>query len=507
VHYVLYNDRMVTPLVALVRDHIPNVFILFMTRATLACEALIPVALLQPMARPWARRAVIVAMCTLHLAFGTAMTLGPFAWSCCVFATLLFTPEDWEIASSTMRRARRARVVVLDPRSGAAVLACRILARLDRFELLRFVEEEGLETGLGFRDPGRDGARLGRVDALADVIACLPLGPCIAWIPRLPVVRGVADAFLAALERRDVSAFFGIRVPERTPPEPAVTEPEAAPVSATMVVASVVVVAAAIALAIKLDRPFLGLAIIVAVTSVTMIVDANIVLRPPTFKKTSRAVVVGLRELLILGMIVAEADQAGTELWCINRRIKVPQPEPLATMVHKLRFLQGWFMFSPQPVMDDGTIVVDAVTVDGRHIDPFEDGKPPDFDLLSAKSLYLSQIWGDYFNRMKDSGYSGYRTAMQDYIYRYPERTRRPEDAIASGDVYWVHDLNPRWNETQSYNLQRDKLFSFTNPRVPQAPVPTPKPPPVTLPGPAQPPAQPSPPQQVPKGDGLQVGR
>jgi hypothetical protein len=221
-----------------------------------------------------------------------------------------------------------------------------------------------------------------------------------------------------------------------------------------------------VALAIKLDRPFLGIAIVAAVTCVTMVVDAAIVLTPATFAQMGRAVVSGLREVLIMAMIVAECDQAGTELWCINRRIKVPQPEPLATMVHKLRFLQGWFMFSPQPVMDDGTIVVDAVTVDGRHIDPFEDGKPPNFDLLTAKSLYLSQIWGDYFNRMKDNGYSGYRTAMQDYIFRYPERTHRQEDAIASGDVYWIHDLNPRWNDTNSYNLQKDKLFSFTNPRV-----------------------------------------
>src|SRR6185437_579603 len=105
---------------------------LFMTRSTITMEALIPVVLLQPLARPWARRVVIASMCTLHLAFGSSMTLGPFAWACCVFATLLFTTNDWEIASRTMRRARRARVVAFDPRSGAALLACRVLARLDQ---------------------------------------------------------------------------------------------------------------------------------------------------------------------------------------------------------------------------------------------------------------------------------------------------------------------------------------------------------------------------------------
>jgi hypothetical protein len=54
---------------------------------------------------------------------------------------------------------------------------------------------------------------------------------------------------------------------------------------------------------------------------------------------------------------------------------------------------------------------------------------------------------------------------MQEYIYRYPERTHRPDDAIVSGDVYWVHDMNPLWNHTASFNLQKNKLFSFSNPR------------------------------------------
>jgi hypothetical protein len=470
VHYVLYNDRMVTPFVALVRDHIPNFLILLMTRSTLAMEALIPVALLQPMARPWAKRAVIAAMCTLHLAFGAAMTLGPFAWSCCVFATLLFSAEDWEIAARTMRRARRAREVAFDPRSGAALLVCRLLARLDRFELLSFVAEEGLKTGIVVRDPARAPRALGRAEALADVIAALPLGPTLAWIVRLPLVRSTVDAALGALERRDVSRFLGLSLPVSGAPaaSPRVEVPSRMPPPpAWMVIVSLALVAGAIALAIKLDRPFSGVAIVAAVTSVTLAADAAILFRPASFRQIRRAVTSGLRELLVVTMIVAETDQAMTELWCVNRRIKVPQPEPLSTLVHKLRFLQGWFMFSPQPVMDDGTIVTDAVTIDGRHIDPFMDGKPPNFDLTSARSLYLSQIWGDYFNRMKDTGYSGYRTAMQDYIFRYPERTHRPDDAIVSGDVYWVHDLNPRWNETKSYNLQKDKLFSFSNPRFP----------------------------------------
>ena len=58
-------------------------------------------------------------------------------------------------------------------------------------------------------------------------------------------------------------------------------------------------------------------------------------------------------------------------------------------------------------------------------------------------------------------------------MLRLPKRTGRPEDTIVSGDVYWAHDWNPRWNQTNSYNLERQKLFSFENPALKQ---PTPDP-------------------------------
>jgi len=163
-------------------------------------------------------------------------------------------------------------------------------------------------------------------------------------------------------------------------------------------------------------------------------------------------------------LLVAAVNQAMTELWVVNRRIKVPQPEPLRALAHKLRFLQGWFMFSPNPVMDDGTLVVDAITIDGRHIDPFT-GKEPDWDLINSKSLRYNQIWCDYYNRMHLSQNSPYRDAMKDYMYRLPERTGRPEDAIVSGDVYWIQDMNPKWRDTKSFDFKKNKLFSFENPK------------------------------------------
>jgi hypothetical protein len=344
--------------------------------------------------RVWLKRAAIFMMNTLHLAFGTAMALGPFAWSCCVFSTLLFSSKDWDIAARAMRRDHRARTVVFDPRSGGALFVCRVHKRLDRFALLTFEAREGIPLGIGI-----DAAP--RARAITDILAALPLGPIPAALLRLPGIRDALDAILAAIESHDISAFFGLAPgPSRAAPRPS-----------------------------------------------------------PLHRSIGKAMA-ALRELFIVAMFAGAVNQGLVELDSIVTRLQVGQPEPLWSLAQKMRFLQGWVMFSPNPPLEDGTIVVDAVTVDGRHVDPFT-GKPPSWDLGAAKSLRLPQIWSDYFSHIVRPTNVAYRDAMRDYLLRLPERTGRPNDAIVSGDVYWVRDNNPRWGETASWGYERSKLFSF----------------------------------------------
>jgi hypothetical protein len=418
VHYVLYVDRMVTPIVALVREHVPPILLIVATKFVLMCEAGIPIALASPIGRTWARRIAIVLMSLLHIGFGTTFVLGPFAWSMCLFSTLLFTTDDWNLAVRTMRRTHRARIVLVNDASPGALWVCRLFKRLDRYELLTFRSEPGLVEGIAIERPA-DGTRASRSVALSEMIAALPLGPVVAWKPRLPGISHAIDAIWKSLERRNATRLFGLRVPSSASAAPA---EEVAPLR----------------------------------------------------RKTRRFVMV-LRELGVAVMLTAAVNQALVELWCTKNIYKWPHPEPIRLLAQKFRFLQGWFMFSPGPVTDDGTIVVDAKTIDGRSIDPFT-GKPPNWDLLNAKSLRYNQIWCDYFNRMHDAGNANFRDAMKDYMYRLPERTGHPEDAIVSGDVYWIHDMNPPFGKTESYKFEKQKLFSFdsptTRPRIPTVPLP-----------------------------------
>lgn len=464
VHYVLYVDRMATPLVALIRDHIPNFAIIFMSKSALVFEAALPCVILAPVARVWARRIVVFMINTLHIAFGTTFVLGPFAWSCCVFSTLFFSRDDWDLAARTMRRAHRARTVVFDPRSGGALFVCRLLKRLDRFELLTFQAEEGVPLGIGVRRPADPGALVGRAAAITEIVDALPLGPLVAWPARLPVARGLLDALFANLEARDLSKLFGLRLdgPEGAPAPPAIDTPR---IPALPVAASILAVAGAVYVAVITDKPMFGVILIAATGAAAAVITAWIAFPTLTFRVARRAAAGAVREMLILAMLAGAVNQGMTELWCIKNRIKVSQPEPLRLLAHKMRYLQGWFMFSPNPVMDDGTIVVDAVTIDGRHVDPFTH-KAPDFNLSAAQSLGLTQIWCDYFNRIQSN--RSYWEQMREYMLRLPQRTGNPKDALVSGSVYWVKDNNPRWNETKSWGLEKKALFSFdsTSPQI-----------------------------------------
>src|SRR5262249_21830675 len=130
----------------------------------------------------------------------------------------------WEIAIRTMRRTHRARTVVYDRRSGAALFFCRLLKRLDRYELLTFRAEDDVPEAI--RVEGGASGGLTRARALADIVAALPLGPCVAWAIRAPGPCHLIDALFSRFGGR-LTPALGLK-----PGRPAST-PTAAPLPAS----------------------------------------------------------------------------------------------------------------------------------------------------------------------------------------------------------------------------------------------------------------------------------
>ena len=503
VHFVMYADRMVNPLPADFRTHVPFFVYGLMTQVILGVEMLLAYLLLTPVAKVWSRRIACVFVNFLHIGFGSTFTLGPFAWALCVFSTLLFQREDWELVNKVIVREHRRRTVLFDPTSGAALFFCRIAKRLDRYALLGFdtLGEDERQDAIAVER--MDGTRVTGRQALAEIVAAFPVGAFFAPLFTWSFGRRFALGFgLFAL------IAVGVSLPHASVQVWSTPWHKVWPwqIETGLIVGLVV-----------------GLPVVVSGDVAGWVMQRGRWSRffkldtagdIPAIDRTAapaRKVFVWWRgfgrELMIGAMATAALNQALTELWSTRdwwsksiaslnetafakTHFDTPftvQDKYMQPLAHELRFLQGWFMFSPNPVMDDGTIVVDAVTADGRHIDPFW-GIAPDFDLLHSKSYGYNQIWSDYFNRIHTN--RTYWDAMVDYMRGLPERTGDPRDKIVSGEVYWTHCWNPKWGTTESYGFSRELMFTFDEDggaKTPPPPAPPPQPPIAAMPSPAGP--------------------
>ena len=160
-------------------------------------------------------------------------------------------------------------------------------------------------------------------------------------------------------------------------------------------------------------------------------------------------------------LLATLAVQVATDNWIIPDRYRVKhRPQVMREIVDYLRLPQGWSMFSPEAPKEDGTVVIDAILSDGRHIDPRKQ-LPPDFDAAFHGPWFDDQQWCDWDLRMKfdtNRHFSGY---FREYIARLDQLSGWRQNAtIKSFDVYWVNNSAPPPGSTAPYNIQKLLLFT-----------------------------------------------
>ncbi|MGK3969900.1 hypothetical protein WMF38_32035 [Sorangium sp. So ce118] len=426
VHYVLHLDRMVTGLAVIAREYIPFWAKKGMTWGVLMLEAMLVPWILSPYGRRYTRALAMAGMWGLHGSFGVMMRLGPFSWFMIGWSFLLPTAQHWDALERWYRRRAEPRVVVYDGSSPLAFALMRLLARLDGLGLLRFEEARAEAAGEAeaaggaeprpelfvVRDAGDPAG--GRVfqgaAALREILQALPGGRYarpLVWA----LCLGAPGALLGvASRRRDaIARFFGLTRRPRARAASAAESPS------------------------------------------------------PLSEKLARGRVIA-REALVAYLGLCAVSQAINENKSVPAFLKHTQPKLVQATIVYPRLLQGWGMFAPNPITEDGSISVDAITVDGRHVDPFT-GRPPDLDLSDARGLGLGQIQQDYFNRIRlDRNKAFRRPGLQDYLLRYAERTGRPEDEIVAFDVYWVRDQCPKPGESAPYKNEAIPILSYRKP-------------------------------------------
>src|SRR6185503_11244459 len=133
-----------------------------------------------------------------------------------------------------------------------------------------------------------------------------------------------------------------------------------------------------------------------------------------------------IREVCVLLVMIISIIQVTRDNRFFGRRFRMHQPAIFENFIMYTRMMQGWQMFAPDAPRDDGMVVIDAVTADGHHIDPFT-GKPPDFEVAMRGPLPHPMPVADLLYAMHYENERPYVGELENYLRRWQELTGRPE--------------------------------------------------------------------------------
>jgi hypothetical protein len=137
-------------------------------------------------------------------------------------------------------------------------------------------------------------------------------------------------------------------------------------------------------------------------------------------------------------------------------------PRVLHASVSYLQALQGWGMYSPDAPTTDVNVYVDAITADGRHIDPFNEVATPRHPRPGASipaRLGQNNFFCAYALRIPWT--PNYHQAFSEWILRHSERTGREKDRIVSFAAFYVEDDSPRPGAREPSNARTKQFMKF----------------------------------------------
>ena len=143
------------------------------------------------------------------------------------------------------------------------------------------------------------------------------------------------------------------------------------------------------------------------------------------------------RELTVVMLMGIAGSQLLDENWAAHKVFDHHNPPPVAAAVSYLGMFQGWSMFAPEAPMTDFNLTVDAMTVDGRHVDPYNEVANPKYPhpgftipVVAGPELAVLRL------RQPHPRIGGaYHQALLEWILRYPQRTgpRQGSDHVVQG--------------------------------------------------------------------------
>jgi predicted DCC family thiol-disulfide oxidoreductase YuxK len=414
-HLVLWQNRISTMWTEILRNHEPMWLSPLLAKLTLIVELGAPALLLIPFQKKYLRTLFFILVAGLHLNIALLMTLGPFSYVMIALDMLMVPPEVFDWIGNFLRKRCQSATVFYDPSSRSAHMIARTLARLDTFQMLNFHDIHSKEQYPESFAPKKvdgvlavinaDNKVFSDKDALFEIFRSLPGGFVWRYVVQLPPTSWA------------VSYLFN-------------------------------------------KRDHLAEVYAWKAGSTSAGVPYEMAKEPSPFRENVRLTATAMRESLVLLLLIAAVFQTSHDNWWLPKSLKRNQLASLAPVVGYLRMYQGWSMFAPDAPRDDGTIVVDGETVDGRHLDPFT-GKPPDFEAPLHGPWYQSQFFCDYFLKIHFDGNRGYREEFKKYLVNWHRIEGRPsKDRIRFFRVYWVSNTSPPRGSRTPFNIRKTLLFS-----------------------------------------------
>lgn len=417
VHYALQTDRFITWLGWKLRPHLSPPISATLTYTALVLESLGPLLLLNPYRWRTTRALAMVVMPGLHIGFALLMNLGLFSFNMIAFFVLLIPDASWNFR---FRRARPPGLTVeVDDTSPLCFQLARILARLDPTHIIRLVPAmapaSGATTQLAAVNLAT-GKRFEGLAAIVQICAALPALFPLAILLKIPGLSALLAGLYRLFEARRAGVGAGLGLP-------------------------------------ALGLPALGLP-----SSGPQIPAAS----PPPVRQWLSLQALRLRELAVVVLMIALGSQVLMENKAVPRWLKPGQAEWMRAIVEYPRLFQGWSMFAPNAPQEDNYVAVEAVTVDGRAVDPLNERgsrtAPVPANYI-PEFLNQDEFFCDYMQRIAGEG--AYHPPLSEWIRNYHHRTGRDGDRIVRFEVYNLTDRSPPIGQTQPTDLKKTKLFSW----------------------------------------------
>jgi len=388
IYYFIHQDRLTQSLGIWVRGWLPLSATRAMTHVALVIEYAIAALLVVPVFYRPARMLAWVLGVGLHVGIAVFASLGPFVWVMLVPYPLFIAPEHWAKLEGWLRRRSPALEVRIREEPGGRSLG-RLVKALDTLGLTRVAYVDRLSPGLQVRRAAGDSQAEapGSADALAAGQASRPWlcdGRALSLLGRSLIAPRVFSAWCSLPGVRRlwgwaIERLVGGGQLERDIPRGTVS---------------------------------------------------------PLRQRVGRA---GFwcGQALALLLMVATGSQVLVENRSVPAALK-PQQRPawLEAIVVYPRLFQGWSMFAPDPPREDGRVIVDGRTQDGRKLDPLT-GHEPSFDVPRSPDVWNDGDWAAFHTRIAEPRFSAHYPALRDLLLRYHEKSGRPQDRLVSFEVWY----------------------------------------------------------------------